>query len=499
MVGTNDSSDTEVEDVFASFGAAEGVLRGLRALVEALPFDVWIRDAQQRCVWANASCQANWPGLVGRAPDESGIPDSTLDVWRRNNARVMAGEVVQGEVRYVVGGRERTYVNIVVPVRDDARVCGSVGVNIDVTDTRDAEQRSERLRDLLQSFFEHAPIAMGLRAVRGDDIVHVEDNAFAAALFGRTPAELRGKSERELGVADDLVRRALAGFGAARERGGPVGFEMKLDSATGARTLVGKVLPLPPDGSGEDRYVMLAEDQSEVRQLQATLVHADRLASLGALAAGIGHEIRNPITYVIANVRSALELVGPGASEDLRERLTVALDGAERIAGLLRDMLSLSARRELDLEPVDVREVVDSIVGLTRAEVSHHVKLVRDEVDVPTVRGNAVRLAQVLLNLVMNAVQAFGDGESPGHHVWIRARRDADEVLLSVEDDGPGIPSELRGRIFDPFVTSKGTSTGLGLYVSRVMMTQMSGRIDVRERDGGGTEVVLALPVIKDA
>ncbi|HSQ62620.1 MAG TPA: ATP-binding protein [Polyangiaceae bacterium] len=498
MARREDSGGAGAEEG-STFGGAAGFVRGFCLLVEALPFDVWIRDAEQRCVWANAASEAHWPGLVGQAPDDSSIPEDVRDVWRQNNARVMAGEVVQGEVRYVVGGRERTYVNIIVPIRDGSRVCGTIGVNIDVTETRDAEQQSERRRDLLQGFFEHAPIAMGLRAVRGDDIVHVEDNPFAAALLASTPAGLRGKSERELGVPDDVVRRAIARFRGARERGGPVDFQLKLDTATGVRTLDGKILPMPRDDSGEERYALLAEDRSEVRQLQATLVHADRLASLGALAAGIGHEIRNPITYVVANVKAALDLVDGSrstAAVELRERLTVALDGAERISALLRDMLAFSARRELDLEPVDVHEVIDSIVGLTRAEISRRVTLVRDEQrDVPAVRGNAVRLAQVLLNLVMNAVQAFGEDDGPGHHVWIRARREGDEVLVSVADDGPGIPAELRGRVFDPFVTSKGTSTGLGLYVSRVMMSQMSGRIDVRDRGGGGTEVVLALPV----
>jgi two-component system NtrC family sensor kinase len=479
----------------------ERVTRGFRALAEALPFDVWIRDMDERCIWANATCTANWPGLVGHVPSNTSIPPSVRDRWRSNNAKAMSGEVVRGEVRYVVGGRERTYINILVPIRDASGVCGTAGVNIDVTERRDAEHESEMLRDLLQQFFEQAPIVMGLRAVRGQDIIHLEDNPRAAALLGSTPAALRGKSERELGVSGELVQRAIDRFHQARERGGVVEFEMQLDTADGERSLAGRILALPSDATGEERYAFLAEDMSEMRQLQATLVHADRLASLGALAAGIGHEIRNPITYVMANVRGALDLLEASPTKDIKEavelrnRLSVALEGAERISTLLRDMLALSARRELELEAVDVHDVIASIVSLTHAEIARRVTLLRDDHAVPPVRANAVRLAQVLLNLVMNAVQAFGDDGEQGGRVWIRTRQEGNDVLLIVADNGPGIAPELRDHIFDPFVTSKGTSTGLGLYVSRVMMTQMSGRIDVREREGGGTEVVLTLPV----
>jgi signal transduction histidine kinase len=474
----------------------------LRSLVEQLPFDVWVRDREHRCLYANATCRARWPGLVGQL-DVDGAPDADVAaIWRANNERALAGEIVRGEVRYRIDGVERTVVNILAPIRADATIRGTVGANIDVTEQRVAERKAEALGALLASLFAHAPIAIGVRALRGDDLVHVEDNPRAAAMFGTTPERLRDASERELGVNARLISATIARYRAAVATGEPQSFELSFRTPEGDRTFLGKLAPIPSGREGDEHFAIFGEDVTTQRSLQAGLLRADRLAALGTLAASIGHEIKNPAQYVLTYLTHAVEkleestrgLSSAGAEQVLAD-IRAAGEGVARIVTLVRDLGRLARPDPPNLEPIDVRAVLDSVLLLAGAHLRARARVSRfDAPELPKAKGDGVRLAQVLLNLLTNAVQAFGERRG---NLLVRTTRVDGFVRLEIEDDGPGIADELRGRLFEPFVTSKSSSegSGLGLYVSRQIVESMAGRIGIESGRAGGATAWVELPV----
>lgn len=470
-------------------------LGDLDALLEALPFDVWVRDRDDRCVYANATARRHWPGLVGSRPSDAAGTERVAVIWRENNTRAAAGEIVRGEVTYDHEGRPHTFLNIIAPIRRGERVEGTAGINIDVTELRDREREVARLEALLRSLFDSAPLAIGIRAVRGDDLVHIADNPASAALLGQTPAALQNVSELAIGIDREQVARAIARFRQARAAGGPVPFELTYPFPGGARTLAGRVAPLPSDE--EERYAFFAEDVTEVRALEGSLMRADRLATLGTLAASIAHEINNPLTLTLTHLALALRELEVPAAHDRRAAVTdeirSALVGVERVATLVKDLLTMSKpERGFETSDVDVGLTVRSTLGLAGAELRRRASVDVDVDPELRVRGNSMRLGQVLLNLLMNAAQSFG--ERSGSIVVAAHRRSPDATVTIVVADGPGIPASVRPRLFEPFATGRATGTGLGLYVCRQIVEQMGGRIEAHDRAGGGTEMRVVLP-----
>lgn len=478
----------------------------LRSLVEALPFDVWVRDRAHVCVYANEAARARWPGLVGQ-PDVAGAPTAEIAaIWRGNNDRALAGEIVRGEVRYELDGTLRHFHNVLAPIRVEGEIRGTVGANVEVTEQRQTERRAEALGTMLASIFAHAPIAIGVRGVRDADLVHLEDNPRSAAFFGRRAEELRGVTERELGVPAAILDASLARYREAVEADAPVSFEIALPAAGGPRAFAGKLAPIPGlSEAGEPRFVFFGEDVTATRALEAGLLRADRLAALGALAASIGHEIKNPAQYVLTYLTHAAERLeearfgmSRGGVTEVLGDVRGATEGVQRIVGLVKDLGRLARPSPPRLEPTDLRAVLDSVLTLAAGHLRAHARVERfDASALPKVRADGVRVAQVLLNLLTNAVQSFGDRVG---RVRVLTRAEGDVVRIEVADDGPGVPDEVRARLFQPFVTSKDVvgNSGLGLYVSKQILDSMDGRIGLDPIVGGGTLAWIELPAVRE-
>jgi ligand-binding sensor domain-containing protein/signal transduction histidine kinase/CheY-like chemotaxis protein len=268
----------------------------------------------------------------------------------------------------------------------------------------------------------------------------------------------------------------------------------------------------------EERTKELARANQELdahlrtlRATQAQLIQAGKMAAVGTLAAGVGHEINNPLSYIVSNVEHACEEasaltrrlrdVPPEVSERLREMeqvLREALMGADRVRRIVRDLKTFSRQDEDTRGPVDLRAVMDSAAKLAAGELRPRAQLVREyAADVPPVEGNEARLAQVFLNLIINAAQALPEGRPEENEVRLVLRRMGDgQVAAEVRDTGSGIPPEVVGRIFDPFFTTKpvGVGTGLGLALCHAFITSMQGRIEVESQVGRGTVFRVTLP-----
>ncbi len=236
-----------------------------------------------------------------------------------------------------------------------------------------------------------------------------------------------------------------------------------------------------------------------LRQKEQALVQSEKLASLGLLAAGVAHELNNPLTSIVMNANLLSEEAGEGSP--LHRELRKIDADAGRCRRIIEDLRAFARLRRLEKVPSEVEAVVDQALSLVAHEMSRRQVHVRRELapDLPKVAWDPDRMVQVLSNLLVNSAQALGQGG----HVVIRGRRDNGWLRLEVQDDGAGIPAEHRGKVFDPFFTTKPDGTGLGLSISHGIVNEHGGRIEVESRTredveaGGetGTTVRVIVPI----
>ncbi len=365
-----------------------------------------------------------------------------------------------------------------------------------------ARQSAERLTTIF------ATMAEGITVQDADGVI-TDSNPAAELMLGLTASQLRGRS------AKDPTWRAV------RENGFPLPND-EFPSAIARRTrqpVHGLVVGVyKPDGAltwvranSVPRFVgdELAEvvntfhDITAMKAANHRVAQQERLATIGTLSAGLGHEINNPLAYILGNLDFALEelrvIAGPSPSARLAELSQVvgeAREGAERIRKLVKGLRAL-AREDVILYGVPVEGVIETSLSMAAHEIRHKATVVEKHGDVPPVLADESRLTQVLVNLLMNAAQAFEKGPASANHITITTSRLTDgRVSIAVEDNGPGIPASLMGRIFDPFFTTKpvGVGTGLGLPVSRNIINSLGGELLVQTEEGRGTRFTVVLP-----
>jgi ligand-binding sensor domain-containing protein/signal transduction histidine kinase/CheY-like chemotaxis protein len=251
-----------------------------------------------------------------------------------------------------------------------------------------------------------------------------------------------------------------------------------------------------------------ADLQARLRELQATrerLVHAEKMAAVGTLAAGVGHEINNPLSFIISNLHYAtLEVQSAAAQGEERQRwgevakaLDDALHGADRVCRIVQDLKTFSRVQPEQTQRVDLHTVLDLTLAIAEAQTRHRARVVKDYGNPPEVLGDETRLGQVFLNLLVNAAQAITEGHADRHEIRVVTRRgERGHAVVEVSDTGTGIPPEVLSRIFEPFFTTKdiGVGTGLGLSICHSHVEAMGGMIHVRSALGKGTTFQVVLP-----
>jgi signal transduction histidine kinase len=257
--------------------------------------------------------------------------------------------------------------------------------------------------------------------------------------------------------------------------------------------------------------VLVARDVREVVALRSHLVVSDRLAAVGELAAGIAHEINNPLAYVRSNLallrkhwdaleseiektgtlRYAAVLLAEG-----EEMIDESLQGVDRAVAIVRDVKGLSHAAQNECEMADVNSLLDGVIRMATPQLRCTSSIVKDYAALPPLSCAPQELQQVFLNLVMNAGQAI----SKSGEIRVMTRVTGVFILVRVEDDGCGIPPEVVGRIFDPFFTTKavGEGTGLGLGIALEIVRKHGGQISVESEPGEGTAVCVRLPIHTD-
>jgi signal transduction histidine kinase len=248
--------------------------------------------------------------------------------------------------------------------------------------------------------------------------------------------------------------------------------------------------------------------QAERRQLFLRGVELERLRSLGMLVATIAHEVNNPLAatggYLDLSLRSCQRMRDtPASAAELAERLEPALEaareGTDRITSIVRLLLTFARGGDDNAPgPADATRAIEAAISLAAPQIRQKAILLRDFHEVGPVAVHEARLAQVFLNLLINAAHAIESGRAEQSHIEVKAWQERDHGIFEVTDDGCGIPKEILERIFEPFFSTKpvGRGTGLGLSISREIIQRAGGTISVRSRAGAGTTFRVELPVV---
>ncbi len=258
---------------------------------------------------------------------------------------------------------------------------------------------------------------------------------------------------------------------------------------------------------GQPTRVSIARDVTGRRQEQEQLRATERMVSLGTLAAGVAHEINNPLSYLLSNLRfvdeelAAMREAGEALTgergREVCEALHEALAGTHRVRDIVRDLKTFSRDSEDSVESVDVCGVLDSCVNMAWGEIRHRALLEKDYGVVPRLEANASRLGQIFLNLLVNAAHAIPHGDREGNRIHVSTHHEEGLVVVAIRDSGVGISPENLGKLFHPLFTTKpvGQGTGLGLSICHNLVTAMGGRIGVDSVEGQGTTFRVVLPV----
>lgn len=260
-----------------------------------------------------------------------------------------------------------------------------------------------------------------------------------------------------------------------------------------------EVVSIPVNFDGRSATLSIARDISARKQLTAKMMEMDRMIAVGTLAAGVGHEINNPLAYIVSNLDYVLDSLATSETEPgdaVRQALLEAREGAERVRHIVRDLRTFSSTPETTVSTVELVPVLESAIHMAFNEIRHRAQLVRAYEGAPLVRGCPSRLGQVFLNLLVNAAHAIPVGTANEHRITVRAARVGDQVQVEVIDTGTGLPPQHLSRLFDPFFTTKpvGQGTGLGLFICKRIVSEHGGEIEVESHVGRGSTFSVRLP-----
>ena len=455
-------------------------------------------DDDRRVVAANAAASALFKtpleSLVGRSVDDFAHTDNA-ELIERLWAILLAGGTFRQEVEIVVADGQRRRIR--VAGKGDVEPGLHLAILGDITRSTEHALTSRRY-ELLRE--------------RAHDVVFfiardgriVEANHAAETTYGYSRDELLALHISEL-------RHDMSDFEAR--------FKAALTTGTFFETMHkrkdGTAFPVEvasrPSMVGDDVLLSVIRDITERRALQARLLEADRLSTFGLVAAGVAHEVNNPLAYALTNheliakelPRLAALAAVSGASNEVASGLArcgamlgVAMEGLERVRMIVRDLNTFSRADPAAEVLVDLHHVIDSALNVAQSELRHRARLVRTYGEVAPVRGSSSRLGQVFLNVVVNGAQAIPRERGDVGVVEVTTSTTPDGwACVAVSDNGVGMSREAQERLFVPFHTTKpGEGTGLGLYITKNIVESHGGTISVESDEGRGTTVVVRLP-----
>jgi two-component system, NtrC family, sensor kinase len=470
------------------------------ALAEELPDAVFTKDLQGRYTYIN-SAGARYMGLpaeeiLGRRDLDLMSPEEAQNAMEFDRQTLLAGRTLRAEMSEWMSGVQREWLSTKGILRGpDGQVTGLYGISRDVS----AHRRTEAARSQSEALFRAAASSSfdAFFIIRGEPegLRLLRLNAHAEALLGREARDVEGHLLSELPhmafIAPPQLCQEVWRTGRAHDE------ELKQELPGRGHRWFRRQL----NAVGGCMAIMV-RDITEHRENERRLRLNERMAAVGMLAAGVAHELNNPLAFVLSNlnyIQKELRRLKQLQIDmgEMMEAITDARDGAERMSGIVQSLSSLSRGDSITTQPMDVHEVLDNSVQLSWGRLRSRGLVVREYGEnVPLVLGNPVQLSQVFFNLLVNAAQALP--EDGGGEVRVVTRRHSETMVrIEVQDTGCGIAPENLERIFEPFFTTKpvGEGTGLGLSISHDIVRGLGGELTVSSTPGIGTTFCILLPM----
>ncbi len=513
----------------------------LRALLDSIPDSIYIRSFDGHYIVVNSALAE----LVGCDDPEQVTGKTPFDFFPEDRARrfldedqkvLSTGEILvnrnsrlrdaNGEVRHLLTTK--------VPVRDrEGRIFGIVGINRDVTEQERARQALKQTEHRMQEIVDHSPSPMYAKSLTGR---YLMINRRYEELFHVKSKDVVGKTDLEVIGDDSLVRRIRKNDQLVIERGEPIQVDETLKFPDGERDYVSVKFPMR-DLDGEiyavggistditerkkaehalqelNQELMLAHEN--LTSAHEQLIQAEKMESVGRLAAGVAHEVKNPL----AMIGMGLELLTrhlPADDAKAAETIGRMKRGIDRAKKIVRGLVDYSSDRRLEFRTYDPNRLVAEALELIEYQLKEAgigIEFTPTS-DLPAVEADQTKIEQVLVNLFINAMHSMHDGgtlaiqtdlismDKVAHDEGSRLRERLHQgdwmVRITITDTGSGIPDEVLGKLFDPFFTTKSTGkgTGLGLTVSRKIVELHGGELALSNRlDGTGAVATLMLKV----
>jgi PAS domain S-box-containing protein len=400
-----------------------------------------------------------------------------------------------------------------------------IGINYDIQQIKDAESKLQASEKTYRELFNAGEDAIVV--LRIEDRTFVDVNQAFFDLCGYQREELLGMTPKEFGAIispeqendwSTLLSRVLAGEtenfeSQGRTKGGDLFF---------ADVFVRKV-----NLNGVDRFMIVLHDITEKKMMQEVMIQTEKMMSVGGLAAGMAHEINNPLNIILQGAQKILRRTDPGleANRKVAEECDLAMqslsdylekrDFSETVesihnagvkaARIVENMLTFSRKSKSTLASHDLNRIIDNTILFARSDFDlkkkydfRNIKIEKFFSDLPKVPCTETEIEQVLLNLLRNAGHALGETGCKNPMIILRTRREGNQAVIEVEDNGTGIHQDISKQIFDPFFTTKeaGVGTGLGLSVSYFIITKRHhGTIEAESKPGEWTRFVIRLPI----
>ncbi len=538
IIGTFGMS-SEVDELIETQHQLERERNVLRSLIDSFPDQIFVRDKDRRYSVVNKA-MAEWVGaesvesMIGKLPEEF-YSTEVAERSREEDLRVLAtGEPVMNRENTSVvrkTGESRIFITTKVPLLDaEGKRWGIVGMIRDVTEQRRSREKLIQSERRMQDMIDNSPAVISLKDLNG---TYLMVNVGFETMFGLNRQDILGRTDHDF-IAD---KRAADRFRQhdlmviERNEVLQVDEELMVDGELRTyvavrfpiRDLNGKVVAvggistdITDRKEAEEAMRTLNSELSAanetLKSAQEQLIHAEKMESIGRLAAGVAHEVKNPL----AMIGMGLEILNRRIPDDDvkgRETIDRMKRGIDRAKKIVKGLVDYSSARQLSLEKSNLNEVVRDAISLTDYPLRKGGVILHTDLspDLPPVDLDATKMEQVLVNLMINAMHAMPDGgdltirtfhesasgvdRDEGTRTAGHLREGDHVVKIQIADNGTGISEENLKKLFDPFFTTKatGTGTGLGLAVSRKIVELHRGQLTLENRPGGGVLATISL------
>ncbi len=461
-------------------------------LFDTSPDAIIMMDANDRAIQANRGFEVLFgysnEEVKARSLIELIVPEVDVQEASDSLQRISGGEVVRKEsVRRRKDGSLVDVSVLAYPIRFNDKLVGTYGVYSDITERKQAEEAIKHAAEEWRDTFDSISDAI---SIHDREYKILRANKAFADIFHMKPRQIIGRYCYELHSGEKPIsgcphKQTLA-------TGKPAAAEF-YESNLG-KYLRESTSPIFDEKGEVVGTIHITRDITEQKQQNERLMMADRLASIGELAAGTAHELNNPLTSVLGFSQLVMEKDIP---DDIREDLKLIHNEAQRAASVTKNLLTFARKQAPAKQLNQINNIIEDVLKLRAYEHKVNGIEVQRQLapDLPEIKVDYSQMQQVFLNIIINAEYFMIEAHNRGTLTVTTKKRNG-SVRISIADDGPGIPPETLSRIFNPFFTTKeaGKGTGLGLSICHGIVSEHGGQIYARSRPGKGATIVVELP-----